>query len=169
MQTSLRQVHSVNRRSRLGRSHQLLHIRLSGGDHAAHHAFIAQVPNQRAGVDIRQHRNLVSLQVFVRHLVRAVVRRIRRKLAHDQPFDVRLTRFFIVGIGAVIADFWIGENDDLSSIGGIGKDLLVAGNGCIKNYFARAFDPRSVAFAAEDSAVFQRKDSLHRILKQWIF
>src|SRR3981189_2025942 len=46
-------------------------------------------------------------------------------------------------------------------MGGVGENFLVAGNASIKNDFAVAFAFGSVAFASEDSAVFQRKDSLH--------
>ena len=47
--------------------------RAAGGNHAAHHAVVAQVAHQGAGVDIGQHRDLELLQVLLGHLLRAPV------------------------------------------------------------------------------------------------
>src|SRR4029077_2382747 len=56
-----------------GLGDELLGIGLHGRDHATHHAVIAQVPYQRARVDVGQHWNLELFQVFFRHLLRAPV------------------------------------------------------------------------------------------------
>src|SRR5581483_8986121 len=85
-----------------------------------------------------------------------------------QSFDPRARSLVIVLIGAVISDFWIRQNDDLSGVGRISKDFLISGNGSIKNDFAVAFAFGAVAFASEDSPVFQRKDSLHSRSEEWI-
>ena len=129
---------------------------------------IAQVADQCASVDIPEDRYLELFQVFFRNLLRAPVGAHARKLADDQALNIRACGFVIFGVRAVIADFRISENDDLAGIGRIGKDFLIAGDGSIKNYFPVTFAFGAVAFASEDSAVFQRKDCLHSRSGQWI-
>ena len=124
--------------------------------------------HQRAGVNIAQHRNLELFEIFFRDLLRAPVGADAGKLAHDQALDVRPRGFVVFWVGAVVADFRIGENDDLTSVGRIGENFLIAGDGSIKNYFPVTFAFGSVAFAAEDSAIFQRKDRLHSCSREWI-
>src|SRR5581483_4412507 len=118
--------------------------------------------------DIGQHRNLELLKVFFGNLLRAPVGADFRELAHDQAFDPRARSLVIVLVSAVISDFWIRQNDDLSGVGRVSENFLVSGNGSIKNDFAVAFAFGAVAFASEDSAVFQRKDSLHSCSEEWI-
>src|SRR5581483_1983610 len=74
-----------------------------------------------------------------------------------------MSGFIVVRIGAVIADFRIGEDYNLATIGRIGEYFLIAGDGSIKNYFPVTFAFCSVAFASEDPTVFQRKDRLHSL------
>ena len=124
--------------------------------------------HQRARVDLGEHGNLVALEKFLGNLLRAPVGADARELAHDQPFDIRTRGFVVVGVGAVIADFRIGEDYDLAGVRRVGEDFLVAGDGGIKNNFPVTFTFCSVAFAAEDSSIFQRKDSLHCISGEWI-
>ena len=129
---------------------------------------IAQVAHQCPRVDIRQHRHFKLFQIFFGDLLRAPVRADFRELAHDQAFDPRTRGLVIVLVGAVISDFWIRQNDDLSGVGWVGENLLISGDGSIKNDFAVAFAFGAVAFASEDAAVFERKDSLHSNSKEWI-
>ena len=91
-----------------------------------------------------------------------------RELADDQALDIRTRGFVVFGIGAVIADFRIGENNNLAAVGRVGENFLIAGDGSIKNDFAVAFAFGAVAFASEDSAIFERKDSLHSCSREWI-
>jgi hypothetical protein len=62
----------------------------------------------------------------------------------------------------------IGENDNLTGIGGVGGDFLISGKGSIKNDFARAFAGVPVALAAEDAPVFERQNCLHCLSEEWI-
>src|SRR5262249_28678919 len=117
--------------------------------------------NKRARVYIGKHRNLELLEIFFGHLLRAPVGADLRELAHDQALNVGARGFVVFGVGAVVADLRIGQNDDLSGVGGVGENFLIAGNGSIKNDFAVAFAFGAVAFASEDAAVFERKDRLH--------
>src|SRR5580692_7402803 len=122
---------------------------------------VAQMPYQRSCIDIREHWYLELFQVLVGHLLRAPVRAHLRELAHDQPLNPRTRGLVVFLVGAVVADLRIGQDNNLPRVGGISEDFLVAGDGSIKNDFAVAFAFGAVAFASEDSPVFQRKDSLH--------
>jgi hypothetical protein len=62
----------------------------------------------------------------------------------------------------------IGENDNLSGIGGIGGDFLISGKGSIKNNFSLAITRGAIAVASENAPVFERQDRLHRVSGEWI-
>src|ERR1019366_8594547 len=123
-----RQVRAIHLRNRVGLRDELVRVGLQGGDDTAHHAVGAQVANQSAGVDLAQHGNLVALEIVLGNLLRPPVGADAGELAHDQSFDVRARGFVIVGVGAVIANFGVGENYNLPGVGGIGEDFLVAGD-----------------------------------------
>src|SRR5207248_6221939 len=117
--------------------------------------------HQGTGVDVRLYGNLELLEIFFRNLLRPPVRTHFRKLADNQPLDVGTCRLIIFSVGAVVSDFRVGENYNLAAVRRVSEDFLVARDGSIENDFAVAFAFSAVAFAAEDSAVFQRKDRLH--------
>ena len=121
----------------------------------------AQMANQSSGVNLGEHRNPELLHELVGDLLRAPVGADFGKLAHDQTLNVGPLRFIVFGVGAVVSDFGVGQDDNLSGVGGVGENFLVAGDGSIKNDFAGALAFRAVAFASEDSAVFECKDCLH--------
>src|SRR5208282_5391533 len=146
-------------RSRLG--DEFVGIVFEGRDHAAHHAIGPQVADQRPRVDLGEHWDPELFHELVGDLLRAPVRADFRELADDQPLYVRTHGLAVFGIGAVVSDFGVGQNDDLPGVGGVGENFLVAGNGSIKNDFAGALAFSAVAFASEDSAVFEGKDRLH--------
>src|SRR5579864_3131526 len=124
--------------------------------------------HESTGINIAEHRNPELLEIFFRDLLRTPVGTDARKLAHNQALDVRPGGFVIFWVRAVVADFRISEDDDLAGVGRIGENFLIAGDGSIKNYFPVTFAFSSVAFAAEDSTVFQRKDRLHSRSREWI-
>ena len=125
----------------------------------------AQVTNKCARIDIRDHRNVEALEIFVGSLLRAPVRTDWRELANNQSFNVGSNSFVVFRIGAVIADLRVGEYYDLSGVRRIGEDFLVSSERGIKNDFPVALCFRSVAFASEDAAIFQRKDCLYLFLR----
>ena len=98
-----------------------------------------QMADQGAGVDLGEHRNRIALHVLVGDLLGAPVGAGRRELAHDQALDVGLGGLVVGLVGSVVADLGIRQNDDLAGIGGVGGDLLVTGEGSIKNHLALAF------------------------------
>src|SRR5207302_10593595 len=82
--------------------------------------------------------------------------------------SIRPGSLVVFRIGAVIPDFRIGQDNDLAGVRRVGENFLVAGDGSIENNFAVALCFCSVTFAAEDSAIFQRKDGLHSRSGEWI-
>ena len=124
--------------------------------------------HQRPRIDFGEHRNPELFEIFFGNLLRTPVGAYAGKLAYDQALDIRPRGFVVFWVGSIVPDFRIGENDDLTSVGRVGENFLIAGDGSIKNYFPVTFAFGSVAFAAEDAAVFQRKDSLHSYSKEWI-
>src|SRR5208337_4950149 len=145
-----------------------LGVRRVSKNHTAHDAVVAQVTHQRTRVDIGQHGNFELFEKPFGELLGTPVRANFGELANDKPFDIRPRGFAILGISPVVSDFGVGKNYNLTGIGRISEDFLITGDGSIKNYFAATFAFRSVAFAAEDFAVFQRKDSLHCFSGEWI-
>src|ERR1700730_4839459 len=148
--------------------HQLVGVAFQRRHHAAHHAVVAQVPYQCPRINLRQHGNLELFEILFRDLLRAPVGTGPRKLADDQALDIRTRGFIVFGVGAVVADFGIGENYNLAAVGRVGENFLIASDGSIKNDFAVAFAFGAVTFASEDSAVFERKRSLHSCSREWI-
>ena len=114
------------------------------------------MPHQRTGVNLGQHGYGIALHVLVGDLVGAPVGTDRRELADDQAFDIGLGRLVVCLTRAVVADLGVGENYDLTGIGGIGSDFLISGKRSIKNNLTLAFTWVTVAEAAEDAPVFER-------------
>jgi hypothetical protein len=76
--------------------------------------------------------------------------------------------FVVFRVGAVVADLGISQDDNLAGVRWVGEDFLVAGERGIKNYFPVTFAFRTVASAAEDPSIFQRKNCLHGFSGEWI-
>ena len=127
--------------------------------------FAAQNARQFARIDSGNGNHVIGLKIFGQRLRTAEITDRHGKITNNETAGKHLTRFNIFGVTSDIPDMRISQRDALLALGWVSEYFLVAGDGCIKNYFARTFEPCSVAFAAEDSAVFQRKDSLHRILR----
>ena len=64
----------------------------------------------------------------------------------------------VFGVGAVVADLRVGQDDDLAGIGRIGEYFLIAGERRIEDDFAGAFRGRTKTPAFEDGSVFQGQD-----------
>ena len=135
----------------------------------AQHAMGAQMTNHSACVNLSDYRNVKAFQVFFRHLLRAPIRAYGRELARDQSLDIRAAGLVVGGVGSVVSDLWIGQDNNLSSVGRIGKDFLVASQGGIENHFAKTFASGAIALTAEDAPVFEREDCLHGFSVEWIY
>ena len=82
------EVGAVHLGERAGLGDQLVGVALDRRDYAAHHAVVAEMAHQAAGVDVRQHGNFELLQILFGDLLRAPVGAYFRELADDQAFDV---------------------------------------------------------------------------------
>jgi hypothetical protein len=78
-----------------------------------------------------------------------------RKLANDEPLDVRAGRFFVVEIGADIADVRIRQANDLARIAGICENFLIAGEARIENDFAASARDGAGGAPVKYAPVFQ--------------
>jgi hypothetical protein len=138
-----------------GLEDQLLGGRAVGCDDAAQGANIANVADERAGVDIPDGGNFVAVQIELGGFGGAPVRRDLRKLAHDQRFDVGAGGFFVVEIGADIADVRIRQANDLAGVAGIGENFLITGEAGIENDLAAATRDGAGGSAVKYAPVFQ--------------
>ncbi len=73
----------------------------------------------------------------------------------NQSGDLYVARFDFISGNTIIADMGIGRNHDLSEIGWIGKNLLVAGHPCIETDLAGGCSYFSGSFAIKYSSVSQ--------------
>jgi hypothetical protein len=60
-------------------------------------------------------------------------------LFDDEPFYLRSLGFDILLVDSIVSNKGIGHGDDLTFVGRIGEDLLVAGHAGIKNNFSCLF------------------------------
>ncbi len=100
----------------------------------------------------------MAVQIELRGFCGTPVRGDLRKLTHDERFNVRPRRFFVVEIGADIADVRISQADDLPRIAGVGENFLVTGEAGIENDFAAAARDGAGRAAVKNASVFQRED-----------
>src|ERR1700722_18965347 len=114
--------------------------------------------DQRARIQIRNHRDAVPAQKLAGLFARAPITGNARKLTHHQALDIGPRRFIVGGVGAVIPDLRVGQNDDLAGVGWIREDFLIAGNGSNENKFAGSLGGRTKPPALEDRTVFQGQD-----------
>ncbi len=77
------------------------------------------------------------------------------QIANHQAGGVDRAGFQILGRRARVADMRIGERDDLSAVGGIREDLLIAGHRGIKNYFTSRVAFCAYRDATEHGAIFE--------------
>ena len=130
-------------------------IQVDGRQNAGHGAADPQAANQGAGVDALDAGDVVPLQVRSKVAAGAKVARNAVELADNEALHLRMGRLFIFRVDAVVADQRISHGDDLSLVGRIGQDLLVAGHAGVENDFAEGFVVRSKAAAGEDCSIFQ--------------
>ena len=64
-------------------------------------------------------------------------------LANNNPPKGGSTRFLIIRINSVVANQRVGHHHHLSIVGGIGKNLLVAGQGRIEDHLSNRLPIRT--------------------------
>jgi hypothetical protein len=127
------------------------------------------VEHKRARVDIPDNRNFVAIKIELRAFTGTPVRCDLRKFANDKRLDIRPSRFFVVQIGAHIADVRIGEANNLPRVAGIGENFLVTGKTCIENDFSAAARDGAGRAAVKYAPVFEREYGGSVLnVRQWI-
>ena len=101
-------------------------------------------------------------QIGGQTLGRAPVARQATAFLHQKSADVGFGRLVVFRRNAVIADKRIGHGDDLTGVGGVGEDFLVAGHTGIKDHFAQALTTTAQSPTFEDGAVRERDEGFHR-------
>src|SRR5437773_12469530 len=82
----------------------------------------------------------------------------RRDLANDESGDLEPRGFHVLAVHAVVPDVWIGHGDDLTGVGGIGEDFLVAAEARVEDHFPLGLPHPAKRNAPEESTVFQGQD-----------
>ena len=80
-----------------------------------------------------------------------------RETLDDKGFEKRLARFDVFGIDAGVADQRIRHGDDLTGVGRVGQDFLIARHRGIENDFANGFALKAVSLAAKNTPVFEQQ------------
>jgi hypothetical protein len=115
------------------------------------------MPHESTRIDLPYDGHAVAFEVLLGRFARAPIGGNRREVAHDQRFDVGLSRFLIVGIRANVSDVRIGQTDDLPGVTGVSENFLVAGKTGIENDFAAAADASARRASVKDSPVLERE------------
>ena len=134
----------------------LVRLKALGVDDAVHDALAAQLAGQTAGVDAGEADNLLRLEVLVERYLAAPVGRIFAHLAHDEAGDPALARLVVVKVDAVVADERVGHGNDLTVVGRVGQDLLIAGHAGVEYDLADALSLVADCGTLEQSAVRQQ-------------
>ena len=144
-----------HRRHLLGFENQLLGGRAVRSDNTAERADIANVPNERARVDIPNNGNFVAVQIKLCSFRGSPIRGHLRKLPNHKSFYVRPRSLFIIEIGPDVPDVRICKTNDLPRVAGVRKDFLIAGQAGIEDHFPAPARDRAGSAAVKDASVFQ--------------
>ncbi len=125
-------------------------------DGRAHEALFAQSLSECAGIDAGESNDSMGVEKAIESLGSAPVGRCSRHGACDDASEVDFVdglEVFVVC--ADIADMRKGESDDLSGIGGVGQDFLVAGDRGVEAELADIAALSAESLAEEFCAVFE--------------
>ena len=79
----------------------------------------------------------------------------QRQVTNNQAGAVDLARLFVFAIGTGITDVGIGEGDDLTCVGGIGENLLIAGHRSVENHFTDGLPVTAYRFTPKQGTIFK--------------
>ena len=105
-------------------------------DHAVRRAFVTDQARQPARIEPGETDHVVGFEPGVQMLRRTIVRRIGNVVADNQAACRRNHALKVFRRRADVADVREGEGDDLAGVGGIGENLLVAGDAGVEADFA---------------------------------
>jgi len=143
--------------ARLGLGH------LAGEDAAAHRARLADVADERAGVDAVDARDPVVAQPVEPALVGAGRVRLVDGGAHDRRAGVDAVGLHARLAHPVVADVRVGEGDELPGEARVAHRLLVAGHAGREDDLAGHRAGRADGIAVEARAVFEQDVRRHPI------
>ena len=130
-------------------------------DACPHRAGVAESPCERASIDALYPGHSMPKEKVMKISLRAPVTGKRAQLFDDEAAHLWRFTLDVEQVGAIISDEWISHRDDLASVGGIGKHLLVAGHCRIEADFARLRPRRTKRLAAKNRSVFKCQHCIH--------
>mmetsp|Transcript_25397 Transcript_25397/g.55218 ORF Transcript_25397/g.55218 Transcript_25397/m.55218 type:complete len:438 (-) Transcript_25397:123-1436(-) len=104
-----------------------------GGDDTNKSTLVADTAGQLTGVNIGDADNVLLLKVGVQRLLRAVVGDDGGVGTDDDSSEVALLRLHVVLVDSDVADVRAGEADSLTSVTGVGHNLLVSRERCVED------------------------------------
>jgi len=103
----------------------------------------------------------VTLQIVAQALVGPPVGDHRADLAHNKGGDLGTIALHILPVDAGVAHVGDGHADDLSPVGWIGDDLLVAGQAGVKDNLTHDCCGGAEGATVKDAAIGQRQGCVH--------
>ena len=125
-------------------------------DAAAHRARVADVADERAGVDAGDRRDAAVAQPVQPAALGAGRVLAVDRLAHDRRARVDAVGLHRLGADAVVADVRVGEGDELAGEGRVGHRLLVAGHAGREDDLAGGVAVGAAGVAVEARAVLEQ-------------
>ena len=120
----------------------------------------AENPHEATGVDALDADHAVPGEPGEEGLVAAPVARLATHAPGDESGHLRHGRLLVAVVDAVVAELRDGEGDDLSRVGRVGEDLLVAGVAGVEDHLAGRLSSGAASRAFEDVARCEGQDRL---------
>src|SRR5262249_19375107 len=146
--------------------HETLGIEVDAREDTDLRTVRTQASHERPGVDALDGRKGVAREICPEPLAGAPARRPLAVFAHDETAYERSVRLDVVGVHADVADLGIGHRHELALVGGVGKDLLIAGHAGVEDQLADRLGGRAERTPPEHGAVGQGEDRVaHEALR----
>ena len=134
----------------------LIRLKALGVNNAVHNALASQLAGQTAGINAGQTDNLLRLEVLVERYLAAPVGRVFAHLAHDKAGNPAFAGLVVVKVDAVVADERVGHGNDLTVVGRVGQNLLIACHAGVEYDLTDALSFVADCGTLEQSAVRQQ-------------
>ena len=158
----LGQVHASQAREGLGQGQRLRLIDFAGQNAPGLSALFPQDAGQLARIDASNGNDTVLLQVGRQVLLATPARGNQRQVTNDQASGEIGIGFKIFRIATGVADMRVGQRDDLTAIGGIGKDFLVAGHSGVEHHLATGNAISADGLALENRSVGEGENGRYK-------